>query len=41
MSAYYDVQLQNRRLGRILLLVFLGLAFLAVIFVILRKYGYA
>lgn len=32
---------QNRRVGMILLGVFLGLTILAVVFVILRKYGYA
>ncbi len=40
MSAYRDNLSRNRRLGRILLLVYLALAFLAVLFVILRKYGY-
>lgn len=30
----------NRRLGKLLLLVYLGLAIVAVTFVILRKYGY-
>jgi len=36
-----NVRGQNRRLGAILLLVYLGLAILAVMFVILRKYGSA
>ena len=31
---------QNRRLGILLLLVYLGLAIVAVTFVVLRKYGY-
>lgn len=30
----------NRRLGKLLLLIYLGLAIVAVTFVILRKYGY-
>ncbi|MEK6716335.1 MAG: hypothetical protein AABZ16_02445 [candidate division NC10 bacterium] len=30
----------NRRLGILLLLVYLGLAIVAVTFVVLRKYGY-
>lgn len=30
----------NRRLGKLLLLLYLGLAIVAVAFVILRKYGY-
>ena len=30
----------NRRLGKLLLVVYLGLAIVAVAFVILRKYGY-
>ena len=32
---------ENRRVGIILFVVFLGLAIMAVAFVILRKYGYA
>ena len=36
-----DVRRANRRLGIILFAVFLGLAIMAVVFVILRKYGYA
>ena len=36
-----DLRQKNRRLGIILLAVFLGLAIMAVVFVILRKYGYA
>ena len=36
-----DLRQENRRLGIILFAVFLGLAIMAVVFVILRKYGYA
>ncbi|MGH7406531.1 MAG: hypothetical protein ACREKF_00760 [Candidatus Methylomirabilales bacterium] len=36
-----DLRQENRRLGIILFAVFLGLALMAVVFVILRKYGYA
>jgi len=36
-----DLRQKNRRLGIILFVVFLGLAIMAVVFVILRKYGYA
>lgn len=32
---------KNRRTGILLLVIFLGLAIVAVTFVILRKYGYA
>ena len=32
---------KNRRLGVFLIVVFLGLLFLSVVFVMLRKYGYA
>ena len=36
-----DLRQKNRRLGITLFVVFLGLAIMAVVFVILRKYGYA
>ena len=35
------VSRRNRRLGRALLVVYLGLVLLAVLFIILRRYGYA
>ena len=41
MVTHRNVRQQNRRVGIILFAVFLGLAIMAVVFVILRKYGYA
>jgi hypothetical protein len=39
MGTHRDIRQQNRRIGMILFAVFLGLAIMAVVFVILQKYG--
>ncbi len=41
MARLHALRDKNRRTGILLLVIFLGLTALAVVFVILRKYGYA
>jgi len=41
MVKHRDVRQKNRRVGMILIAVFLGLSIIAVVFVLLRKYGFA
>ena len=41
MVKHRDVRQKNRRVGMILIAVFLGLGIMSVVIVLLRKYGFA